>query len=84
MNAPVTVLKVPQTESATPLISEELAHFVGAYATAAIPAAVKARAKHLILDAVGIAATVVLVGVSAAHAWTSFTPSIDPIPVAQS
>ena len=55
MNAPVTVLKVPQTESATPLISEELAHFVGAYATAAIPAAVKARAKHLILDAVGIA-----------------------------
>jgi 2-methylcitrate dehydratase PrpD len=56
MNAPVTVLKVPQTDSvATPLISEKLAHFVGAYATAAIPAAVTARAKHLILDAVGIA-----------------------------
>jgi 2-methylcitrate dehydratase PrpD len=56
MNAPVTVLKVPQAESvAGPLISEELASFVGAYATAAIPATVAARAKHLILDAVGIA-----------------------------
>src|SRR6516225_106005 len=56
MNAPVTVLKSPQPESvASSLISEELARFVGAYASAAIPAAVTARAKHLILDAVGIA-----------------------------
>ena len=56
MNAPVTVLKAPQPESvANSLVSEELARFVGAFATAAIPAAVTARAKHLILDAVGIA-----------------------------
>jgi 2-methylcitrate dehydratase PrpD len=56
MNAPVTVLKSPQPESvASALVSEELARFVGAFATAAIPAAVTARAKHLILDAVGIA-----------------------------
>jgi len=56
MNAPVTVLKSPLTESvASPLISEELGRFVSAFSTAAIPAAVTARAKHLILDAVGIA-----------------------------
>jgi 2-methylcitrate dehydratase PrpD len=56
MNAPVTVLKAAQPQSAGgALISEELARFVGAYATTAIPAAVTARGKHLILDAVGIA-----------------------------
>ena len=56
MNAPVTVLEAPQPESvANSLVSEELARFVGAFATSAIPAAVTARAKHLILDAVGIA-----------------------------
>jgi 2-methylcitrate dehydratase PrpD len=56
MNAPVTVLRAPQPESiAGPLVSEEVARFAGAYATAAIPAAVTARAEHLILDAVGIA-----------------------------
>jgi 2-methylcitrate dehydratase PrpD len=56
MNAPVTVLKAQQPESAgSALISEELARFVDAHTTAAIPAAVTARAKHLILDAVGIA-----------------------------
>jgi 2-methylcitrate dehydratase PrpD len=56
MNAPVTVLKAPQPGSVpSALVSEELARFVGAFATAAIPAAVTARAKHLILDAVGIA-----------------------------
>ena len=48
MNAPVTVLKAPQPESVpSALVSEELARFVGAFATAAIPAAVTARAKHL-------------------------------------
>src|SRR5690349_14756673 len=56
MNAPVTVLKAPQPETvASPLVSEELARFAGTYATAAIPATVTARAKHLVLDAVGIA-----------------------------
>jgi 2-methylcitrate dehydratase PrpD len=56
MNAPVTVLKAQQSESAAnALISEELARFVGAYTTTAIPAVVTARAKHLILDAIGIA-----------------------------
>ena len=56
MNAPVTVLKAPQPESvASALVSEELARFAGTYATAAIPAAVTARARHLILDAAGIA-----------------------------
>src|ERR1700722_13885277 len=56
MNAPVTVLKAPQPESiANSLVSEELARFVGAFATAASPAAVTARPKHLILDAIGFA-----------------------------
>ena len=56
MNAPVTVLKALQPESvASALVSEELARFAGTYATAAIPAAVTARARHLILDAAGIA-----------------------------
>jgi 2-methylcitrate dehydratase PrpD len=56
MNAPVTILKSPQVEGATtPLIAEELARFVGAFQTDNIPVAVVARAKHLILDAVGIA-----------------------------
>ena len=56
MNAPVTVLKSARPEAvATPLISEELAQFAGGFSTDRIPAAVSARAKHLILDAVGIA-----------------------------
>ena len=56
MNAQVTVLKSAQREAvATPLIAEELAQFAGAFSTERIPAAVTARAKHLILDAVGIA-----------------------------
>ena len=56
MNAPLTVLKSLHTESgAMPLISEELARFVGSFSADAIPAAVTERAKHLILDAVGIA-----------------------------
>ena len=56
MNAPVTVLKSPPPEAvATSLISEDLARFAGAFSTDRIPAAVTARAKHLILDAVGIA-----------------------------
>jgi 2-methylcitrate dehydratase PrpD len=38
-----------------PLIAEELARFVGGVSADAVPAAVLARAKHLILDAVGIA-----------------------------
>ena len=56
MNAPVTVLKTPHAQTAvTPLISEQLARFVGTFPTDQIPGAVAARAKHLILDAVGIA-----------------------------
>jgi 2-methylcitrate dehydratase PrpD len=45
----------PQPAAASPLIAETLAHFVGSFPTEQIPAAVAARAKHLILDAVGIA-----------------------------
>jgi 2-methylcitrate dehydratase PrpD len=56
MNAQVTVLKSPRPEAAAPsLISEDLAQFAGAFSTDRIPAAVTARAKHLMLDAVGIA-----------------------------
>jgi 2-methylcitrate dehydratase PrpD len=56
MNAQVTVLKSAQREAvATSLIAEQLAQFAGAFSTQRIPAAVTARAKHLILDAVGIA-----------------------------
>jgi 2-methylcitrate dehydratase PrpD len=56
MNAPLAVLRSLHTESgAAPLISEELARFVGSYPADGIPAAVTERAKHLILDAVGIA-----------------------------
>ena len=56
MNAPVNVLKSPQPEAvATLLISEDLAQFAGALPTERIPAAVAMRAKHLVLDAVGIA-----------------------------
>jgi 2-methylcitrate dehydratase PrpD len=56
MNAQVTVLKSAQRGAvATPLVAEELAQFAGAFSTERIPAAVTARAKHLILDAVGIA-----------------------------
>jgi 2-methylcitrate dehydratase PrpD len=56
MNAQVTVLKSPRPEAAAPsLISEDLAQFAGALSTDRIPAAVTARAKHLMLDAVGIA-----------------------------
>jgi 2-methylcitrate dehydratase PrpD len=45
----------PQPAAASPLIAEALARFVGTFPTEQIPAAVAARAKHLILDAVGIA-----------------------------
>src|SRR5213083_1871919 len=45
----------PQPATPSPLIAEELARFVGGFPADAIPAAVLARAKHLILDAVGIA-----------------------------
>ena len=38
-----------------PLISEQLAHFVGTFPTDQVPSVVTARAKHFILDAVGIA-----------------------------
>jgi|GEM_PF-5314061 len=56
MNAPVTVLKSPRPEAvAASLISEDLARFAGAFSTDRIPAAVTARAKHLTLDAAGIA-----------------------------
>lgn len=54
--APVTVLKTPHAKTAvTPLISEQLAHFAGTFPTDQIPSVVTARAKHFILDAVGIA-----------------------------
>jgi len=56
MNAPMAALRIPRPESvARSLISEELARFVGAFSADTIPATVTARAKHLILDAVGIA-----------------------------
>ena len=56
MNAPLTVLKSRYAESGTtPLIAEELARFAGSFSAGDIPDAVTARAKHLILDAVGIA-----------------------------
>ena len=56
MTAQVTVLKGPQPESAAgSLISEDLAQFVGNFPIGDIPANVTARAKHFILDAVGIA-----------------------------
>src|SRR6202521_840681 len=41
--------------STRPLIAEDLARFVGGFSADSIPATVVARAKHLILDAVGIA-----------------------------
>src|ERR1700730_14329029 len=56
MNAPVTVLKNPPPEAvAASLIFDDLARFAGAFSTDRIPAAVTARAKHLTLDAAGIA-----------------------------
>ncbi len=56
MNASVAVLKTPHAQTAvTPLISEQLAHYAGTFPTDKIPSAVTARAKHFILDAVGIA-----------------------------
>ena len=45
----------PEPASTPPLIAEDLARFVGTFSGDAIPAAVIARAKHLVLDAVGIA-----------------------------
>jgi 2-methylcitrate dehydratase PrpD len=56
MNARATVLKNPRPKSAaTSLISEDLAQFVGNFSIDDVPTAVTARAKYLILDAVGIA-----------------------------
>jgi 2-methylcitrate dehydratase PrpD len=56
MNAPVIALKSPQAATApSSLISEELARFAGGFPADGIPGAVMARAKHLILDAAGIA-----------------------------
>src|ERR1700682_5795663 len=45
----------PEPAATPPLIAKELARFVGSFSADRIPAAVVARAKHLILDAVGIA-----------------------------
>jgi len=45
----------PRPAAASPLIAEALARFVGTFPPEEIPAAVAARAKHLILDAIGIA-----------------------------
>jgi 2-methylcitrate dehydratase PrpD len=45
----------PQSARASPLIAEALAGFVGAFPADQNPAAVDAGAKHLVLDAVGIA-----------------------------
>jgi 2-methylcitrate dehydratase PrpD len=56
MNAQVTVLKSAQREAVpASLIAEELAQFAGGFSSERIPAAVTARAKHLVLDAAGIA-----------------------------
>jgi 2-methylcitrate dehydratase PrpD len=45
----------PEPASTSPLVAEQLARFVGGFSAENIPAVVVARAKHLILDAVGIA-----------------------------
>ena len=56
MNAPATVLRSAPVETTAPgLISAELARFAGGFATDGIPGVVIARAKHFVLDAVGIA-----------------------------
>src|SRR5271166_4001359 len=56
MNVQVADIRAtPSQPAERPLISEQLAHFVGSFAAAQIPAAVQARAKYLMLDAVGIA-----------------------------
>jgi len=56
MNVQVADIRAtPLQPAERPLISEQLARFVGSFAAAQIPAAVQARAKYLMLDAVGIA-----------------------------
>src|SRR5438552_16721794 len=50
-----TVDKAPSAENQAELISEALAAFAHDLSPAAIPAEVRERAKHLILDATGIA-----------------------------
>jgi 2-methylcitrate dehydratase PrpD len=56
MNVQTSEFRAAQSTSAEPaLIAEQLARFVGTLAAETIPAAVAARAKYLILDAVGIA-----------------------------
>jgi 2-methylcitrate dehydratase PrpD len=52
---PRTVDKAPGAETQAKLISETLAGFAHGLAPAAIPAHVRERAKHLMLDATGIA-----------------------------
>lgn len=57
MNAQVMPLReaAAPAPAGAPLIAEALAHFAATLAADAVPAAVTARAKHLVLDAVGIA-----------------------------
>ena len=57
MNVQVTELGASRSQAPAvpPLISAELARFVGEFPAERIPAAVAARAKYLLLDAVGIA-----------------------------
>jgi 2-methylcitrate dehydratase PrpD len=56
MEMPVNAPRSARDDSkAKTLVSEELARFVATFATHRVPAAVLARAKHCILDAVGIA-----------------------------
>src|SRR5262245_4498500 len=50
-----TVDGAPQAQAPAPLISETLAAFAHDLAPASIPAEVRERARHLILDATGIA-----------------------------
>src|SRR2546429_5342146 len=52
---PRTVDKAPGAETQARLISETLAGFAHGLAPAAIPQQVRERAKHLMLDATGIA-----------------------------
>ena len=56
MNVQLADMRAARSQPAErPLISEELARFVGSFPAGRIPAGVQARAKYLMLDAVGIA-----------------------------
>jgi 2-methylcitrate dehydratase PrpD len=55
MNVQVTAATRPPSAQTPLLVSEELARFAGGFSADRIPSSVMAHARHLILDAVGIA-----------------------------